>query len=375
VLRAFVYPAYVQIAWGQKNYAAVIKGVEGFLAMDRDAVVEIYKESQYNDAQIEGTYYQAVVLSTYSFLQSFRNGTPEADAMANRAEERARRGLELHEQLYSQVQPPADAAKREQFEQNKRSEEGAFHNVLAFTAWRKKDYAAAEREYRTLIEFTPEEASINYRLGLANLQKKPAGYEQGFWYLARAVALEVPKKDEVKGYLIKGIAAYQQVLPECIESDVESLIGRSPESVQPPADWRLAKAEEVNQLRQEMDVKRILEDLKMGGETGHMMWLASCGSEIGAGEDGQPQLAVLVLEVNEMTDNLVTLRVAAGQEAADAKEANLEVKVEAPPEARNLKVEDVVRVSGTISDYEREPQFLLKLADGRINAEDIPKSR
>lgn len=375
VLRAFVYPAYVQLAWAQKDYPTVIKAVDGFLGMDREQVAEIYKQSNYNDAQIDGTYYQGVVLYTYSFLQSFRNGTPNADAAAARAAERARQGLKLHEALYGQVPPPDDPTQREQFEQNKRQEAASFHNVLAFTAWRKKDYATAEREYDALVNYTPEDPSINYRLGLAELQRPQPEYEHGFWHLARAVALNVPKRDEVKDYLTKGIAAYQQVLPECIAGRVDELVSRSTSAVHPPASWKLATAEQVNAVRQEMDVKRILDDLKAGGEAASLMWLAACGSEIGAGEDGTPQLAVLVLGVTQEADNLVTLRVAAGQEAADAKRANMEIKVEAPPEAKRLKAEDVVRVSGTISDYQNEPEFLLKLTKGNVNAEDIPKTR
>jgi hypothetical protein len=375
VLRAFVYPAYVQLAWGQKDYAAVMKAVDGFIGMDREQVAEIYKQSNYNDTQIDGTYYQGLMLYTYSFLQSFRNGTPNADAAAARAADRARQGLKLHEELYSQVQPPTDPAQRDQFEQTKQQEEAAFRNVLAFTAWRKKDYAAAEREYDVLVNFTPEDPNMNYRLGLAELQLPQPEYEHGFWHLARAVALNVPKKDEVKDYLTKGIAAHQQVLPECIAGRVDELVARSTNAVHPPASWKLATAEQVNALRQEMDVKRILDDLKAGGATANVMWLASCGSEIGAAEDGTPQLAVLVLSVTAETNNLVTLRVAAGQEAADAKTANMEIKVESPPEAARLKAEDVVRVSGTISDYRNEPEFLLMLTKGKVNAEDIPKTR
>jgi len=123
-----------------------------------------------------------------------------------------------------------------------------------------------------------------------------------------------------------------------------------------------------------LSVKKIFDDLRAGGELAHMMYLASCGTVIGIGEDGQPELAVMVLAVDETPGNLVTLRAAAGQEAVDAKLANVEVKVEGPAEARSLKVEDVVRVSGKITGYQAEP-FLLKLAEGKVNPEDIPKAR
>jgi hypothetical protein len=131
----------------------------------------------------------------------------------------------------------------------------------------------------------------------------------------------------------------------------------------------------VNGVRNDMSLQRILDDLQSGGETAKLMYLASCGSEIGVGEDGQPDLYVKVLAVTAEDDNLVTLRVAAGQEAADAGIANMEVTVASPEEATKLMEEDVVRVSGTISNYLSDPQFLLQLAQGRVNPEDIPRSR
>lgn len=382
VLRAFVYPNYLKTAYELQDPEAVSKAVDGFWRMDRAEVVDLYKQSNYTDQQIDAAYYEMVLFHTYSFLRSFRNG-PNADAKAAKAADYARQGLKLHEELYNQVQPPADAAQREQFEANKRQQEAAMHSVLAFVAWRSKDYAAAQREYGVLVKFTPEDPTINYRLGLANLQlaERASGSVRedrmlsGFWYVARSVGLNVPKSAEVKQFLTNSIAAYQQVLPECIEKNVDTLVTGSGESVSLPAGWSLVSADQVNAVREQMDVKRILDDLKAGGERAEVMWLASCGSEIGSSEEGVPQLAVLVLDVTESEDNLVTLRVAAGQEAADAKLANMEVKVSGPPEAKRIKVDDVVRVSGTIGGFQNEPEFRLKLKEGKVNAEDIPKTR
>lgn len=373
VLRAFIYPNQAQTAFALQRYPKVIEAVDGFLEMERDQVATLYKQSQYNDTQIDGAYYQALILYTYSFLQSFRNGTPQADALAARAAERARQGLELHDHLYAQVPPPADEAGRKKFQEQKSQEEASFHKVLAFTAWRKKDFPEAAREYAILLKHTPDDAWINYQLGLASLQKSSPEYTGGVWHVARAIALGVPKANDVKEYLTKVMSGYQQAVPQCIQGQVEELISRAGRSVQPPAGWKLIDGDRVNAVRQEMSVQRIFDDLRAGGETTQVMWLASCGTEIGLGEGGQPELAVMILEVTEAGDNLVTLRVAAGQEAVDAKIANVEVKVEGPPEAKKLKAEDVVRVSGKISDFQSDPQFLVRLTGGRVNPEDLPK--
>lgn len=374
VLRAFAYPAYAQTAWAQQRYPVVLQAVGDFLTMDREQVEKLYRESKYNDLQIQGTYYQVIVLYAYSYLQPTKENGPKTDELATQATNMARRGLELHGMLYSQVTPPADEAGRKQFEQNKTQEETVFHQVLAAAAMRKKDHTAAAKEYAWLLERTPGEAPLNYQLARVLLQQNPPDYRRGFWYLGRAIGLNIPKSDEVKDYLKKSLAAYQQVPPECLDDQVNDLVAESAASVRPAADWKLASAEQVNSLRAELSVKRIFDDLGAGGESAHLMYLASCGTVIGLGEDGQPELPVMILEVNQTPGNLVTLRAAAGQEAVDAKLANMEVKVEAPAEAKNLKVEDVVRVSGKITGYQGEP-FLLKLAEGKVNPEDIPKTR
>lgn len=374
VLRAFVYPGLSETTYALKQYGKTMEAVDAFLGMNRDQVVSLYKQSNFDEARIESVYYREDVLYTFSFLQSFRGDAPDAEAVAAKATERARRGLEMNQRLYATVQPQPGVSV-EQLKQVQAQEVTSFHTVLAFAAWRAKDYETAVREYTYLVGKTPNDARLNYQLARSYLQKRPAEYQQGFWYLARAIALNVSKSEEVRDFLTRAVAGYQQVLPACLEGQVSQLIGAASESVRPPAGWALASSEQVNALRQQMTVKRIFDDLKVGGETAHMMWLASCGTEIGLGEGSQPELAVLILEVAETTDNLVTLRVAAGQEAVDAKAANMEVKVTAPPEAASLKGGDVVRIAGKLSQYRSDPDFLLRLSDGKVNPEDIPKTR
>jgi len=224
-----------------------------------------------------------------------------------------------------------------------------------------------------MLERTPDEPGLNYQYARVLLQKTPPDYRSGFWFLGRAISLNIPKSDEVKDYLKKSLAAYQQVPPECLDEQVNDLIADSAASVKPSADWKLASAEQVNAIRDELSVKRIFDDLRAGGQTARLMSLASCGTVIGLGDEG-PELGLMVLEVNQTSGNLVTLLGALTQESADAKKPDVEVKVEGPAEARNLRAEDYVRVSGKIIGYQSEP-FLLKLAEGKVNLEDIPKAR
>ncbi|MFQ5695902.1 MAG: hypothetical protein ACE5HB_07930 [Terriglobia bacterium] len=367
VLRAFVYPEQARTAWGLQQYAGVIEAVDGFLGLDSDTVADLYRQSKYNDQMIDNTYYQLRLLATYSHLQ---NGSASGNG---RAAELARQGLRLHEKLYGAVQPPADAAQRQQFEQQKQQAESAFRTVLANQAWRQKNYSRAVREYAVLIDFTPEDPAINYRLGYGYLLKEPADRHKGMWYLARALALNV-KSNEVRDYLTRSVAAYEQAAPECVAGDVQNLIEQSRGSVRPPAALPLVRAEQVNAVRQELaSVKKIFDDLQLGGEPAHLMWLASCGVEIGKDANEQPAMTVKIIEITEEADNLVTLRVAAGPEAAAASTSNVEIKIIAPKEAKQLQVNDVVRVAGKITNFQAEP-FLLKLTGGLVRAGDIKEA-
>ncbi len=353
VLRTYIHPVQAETTFALRKYEQTMKAVDGLLALDR----ELFKQSKFSDVQVENTEYRGLVLYTFSFLQSFRNGAPEANAIATKAAERARQGLELQERLYGNAQPPQGIT-LEQFNQIKMQEEASFHSVLSFVAWRGKDYTQAAREYTYLVEKNPSEAVPNYRLGLSLLQKDSPDYLHGFWHVARAIAFNVGRKDDVKEFLANRVAAYQQVVPSCIESDVADIITQSTQSVHPPVGWSLVSADQVSAAREDINVKRIFDDLQAGGEAGRLMWLASCGSDM-------PEMAVLILEISQEPDQ-VTLRVAAGQEAADSKTPNIELVLEDPSAANGIKAEDVVRIAGQLNSYRSGPPFVLRLTKGKV---------
>jgi len=374
--RVHVYLAQLETAYAAQDYARSIQAADAFLGMNKQDVLSVYKQGNPNleMAALEPAYYRFNLLYTISFLQSFRESEANADAISAKARERAAQALEMHTRLYSMAKPPPGVTP-EQFETIKKQEETSLHTALAYVAWRSKDYPKAAAEYKWLLELAPDDARLNYQLARSLLQQATPDYPQGLWYLARAIHQNIPKADEVKDYLTKVVSAYQQVEPQCLGDQVEQLVARSGESVTPAADWKLISGEEVNTVRGQMNLKRIFDDLKVGGETAQMMFLASCGAEIGLAENGQPDLEVLIIEVTQTPENSLTLRVAAGQEAADAKTANIEIKIVEPAEVKNLKNEDVVRIAGKIRGYENNPQFLLKLVEGKVNVEDIPKTR
>ncbi len=368
VLRAFVLPAQAQALFQLKRYDKAMEAVDAFLQMNREPVVALYRQSQYNDLAIENEYYKNYLLYAYSYLQLLGTNGARAQALTDTATNRVREGLEVHNKLYAQVPMPTDAAQKQQFEQAKSQAETTFRTILADAAWRKKDYPQAATEYAGLVKSTPNDAALNYRLGLSYLQQQPPVWEQGLWHVARAVALNIPKSEDVKDFLGKNVAAYQQVLAECSKDQVDDLIAQAAQSADPPAGWKLLSSEQVATVRNELTLKRIFDDLKAGGEQEHLIWLASCGLEL-------PEMEAEVVQVSQNEGNVVTLGVAVTEESATAGKADMVVKVIAPPEAKNIKTGDIVHITGTLRSYQKDPEFQLVLGDGRIKPEDIPKTR
>ncbi|HXE76359.1 MAG TPA: hypothetical protein VNN18_12105 [Candidatus Xenobia bacterium] len=368
VLRAFVLPEQAKALFQLKRYEKAMDAIEAFLQMNREQVVALLKQSQYNDLQIDSAYYYNYLLYAHSYSALLGTNATRAQALTDAAIKRVNEGLELHQRLYGTVTPPADAAQREQFEKTRAQEESTFRSLLADATWRKKDYPAASREYANLVKKAPNDAVLNYRLGLSYLLQQPPVWEQGLWHVARAVALNIPKSDEVKEFLSKNVSAYQQVVPECSGDQVNDLVALAAQSADPPAGWKLVSSEQVAAVRNDLSLKRIFDDLKAGGEAEHIIWLASCGAEL-------PEIEAEVVQVSQNEGNVVTLGVAVTAESAEAGKADMVVKVIAPPEAKNIKTGDIVHITGTLRSYQKDPEFQLVLSDGRIKPEDIPKTR
>lgn len=368
ILRALIYPAQAQMAFTLKQYEKAMGAVDAYLAMDREQVNAILTQSGYNELQIEGTYYTSILTHSSSYLQLLGTNAARAQTLTENAARTARRGLELHDRIYAQVQPPTDPAQLQQFQAQKQQAEATFRVILADAAWRGKDWPTSAKEYAVLVGNTPNDAALNYRLGLSYLQSQPPRWEKGLWHVARSVALNIPKSDEVKDFLGKNVAAYQQVLPECSTDQVDDLVAQAALAPEPPAGWKLVSSEQVSAVRNELTLKRIFDDLKAGGEQEEIIWLASCGLEL-------PELEAEVVQISQNEGNVVTLGVAVTEESSNAKKADMVVRVIAPPEAKNVKVGDLVHITGTLRSYQKDPEFQLVLSDGRIKPEDIPKTR
>jgi hypothetical protein len=192
----------------------------------------------------------------------------------------------------------------------------------------------------------------------------------GFWALARAVALKGPGEAQVRDYLRKRLLAYQQ--PGCdslIDSQMNDMIQLAGQAPTPPAGYSIPSAADLDKVRQASNILTVLSDLQAGGDKAKVTWLTVCGSEF-------PEVVGKVIEVTPATDN-VQLKVFTGPtpEAMEAATtANMDVKVEGQPEVSRLQKDDGVRFSGTLASFDTQP-FLLHWEKAKVNPEDIPAEK
>ena len=87
------------------------------------------------------------------------------------------------------------------------------NSIAAMTSTSLKDYPAAVNYYKTVLAIDPTDAVSHFRLGVVYLQMTPPQATDGFWELARSIALKIPNAAQVQTYLKNQLIRYQQ--PAC----------------------------------------------------------------------------------------------------------------------------------------------------------------
>src|SRR5258706_8094594 len=141
-----------------------------------------------------------------------------------------------------------------------------------------RDYPAAANYYKAVLATDPNDAVSHFRLGVVYLQMTPPQGTDGFWELARSIALKAPNAAQVQTYLKNQLIRYQQ--PACdklVDDQITELVTLAGTSADKPATLNVPSATDLQNAR--ADTMNFLPALKAGGDQGKVMWLASCGLE------------------------------------------------------------------------------------------------
>jgi tetratricopeptide (TPR) repeat protein len=349
-LMPYVYRDYYTTYMALKNYAQAIDYSDKMIALGEKIDTTGRLEAYYTRAQ-----------AFYLGMQDKNLQTPDA---LNKTRDAAIAGLKTLDDLKK-----PDNASPDQFEAQKKGVKVLFNAVAALASTSMKDYQGAAGYYKTLLSIDPSDAVSHYRLGIVYLQMTPPMGTDGFWELARAIALKIPNDAQVRAYLKNQIIRYQQ--PACdklVDDQVAELLTLAASSPDRPATLTVPSAADLQKARD--DTANFIPNLMAGGDAGKVMWLASCGLEY-------PDVGVRIMEPPVVDGDTVTLKVFRGntpEEIEAATAPNMEVKIDGQPEAKRLEKDAVVRFTGTLVGYTQNP-FMLTWDKAKINMEDLPEEK
>jgi tetratricopeptide (TPR) repeat protein len=309
-----------------------------------------------------GTQLQALYTRSVVFEFAYNPKAPDANDQLTKAKQAAVDGLKALDTLAK----PANMSDAD-FVKQKQPAAAAFNNTAGFAALQLKDYPSAITFFKAALVNTPTDGVAEYRLGVAYLQSTPPQDLDGFWALARAIALKAPGDAQIKDYLRKRLVVYQQSgCDNLVDAQMNELLQLAAGTPDRPATYTIPSSADLDKVRQGSNILSVLTDLKAGGDKAKMTWLAVCGSDF-------PEVVGKIIDVTPGTDN-VEMHVYTGatsEEMEAATTANMDVKIVGQPEASRLQKDDGVRFAGTLVAFDPSP-VMLHWDKAKVNPEDIP---
>jgi tetratricopeptide (TPR) repeat protein len=361
------YPDYQKL----QNWQKVVEVADKLVAMESVDV---------------GTRAQAAIARIQAFAQSYKPTDPNANDELTKDRDLA---LKIPGML-SQI-PPKNNMTPEQMQNALKPALDLVYDQAGWASLQLKDYPGAVSAYKSALQAKPDDAPASYELGTAYLALNPPQTLDGFWAIARAVALKVPQNDQVKQFLRSRILAYEQ--PGCdsqVDQQMNQMLQLAQNSPDRPSTFTIPSAADLSQIRSGSTILTIISDLSSGGDKATTTWLATCGSELSA-------VSGKIIDVQQ-GDGVVDFMVFTGatsDEMQAATTANMDVKVyttmpatppaaaapgaTAPqitpqPDVARLQKDDPITFSGTIVSYDPSP-FLLHWDDVKVDPASIPAEK
>ena len=353
-LLPYVYRDYFVAYAGLRNNLKVMENADKLLAVG-DKVDALQG--------LESARLQAYVVRAQVFFPALNQRQLTTNEQFTAARSSAAEGLKF----LAQVKKP-EGVTDEQFKQQTDALRVLFDSVIGFAARQVKDYKGAIDAFQAALAISPNDAATYYQLGLSYLQQDPPQQQDGFWAIARAIGLKVQGEAQVRTYLKNQLTRFQNPLCDTlVDTQLNELITLAAGAAARPANYSVPSRADLDKALQEHGtIDSILTNLKAGGDTAKITWLAACGAEF-------PELGGKVFEATAADDSVV-LKVftAANEEAISAgTEPNIEVHVAGEPRAKLLKKDDLIAFSAALKSYTPEP-FLLVVDKAKIREDTLP---
>lgn len=309
--------------------------------------------------EIDANNLDALRYLSFAFPFTFKPDDPNASSELSRAESDAKHGLEL----LSKVPKPANVTDA-QFQQAIKPVRDIFNSAVGFVALQRKDYAAAITSFKAALEDNPSDLYAAYRMGVSYLMSTPADYNNGFWYIARAVALGRAAKTGDTGGIEKYLdQAYTNYHGN--KDGLDDIITQAAASPNPPSGFQVAalKPPEKTGNPNIDNFNEISFPLKLGGPRAQSAWGQLKGQPLGLGG--------FVNSVEKGSDSgSYRVKISLDQSKAESS-YDIVLQDSTQPKVSDLSPGDPVRFQGTIDSYTAAPTFSLTLSSGKINDDDL----
>jgi tetratricopeptide (TPR) repeat protein len=354
-LLPYVYRDYVVAYTELKNNPKVMDSADKFLSLG-DKVDSMQG--------LETARLQVAILRAQAFFAALNARQLTTNEQFATSREAAQNGLKLLDALKKPENAPED-----QFKKQIDAYKVMFHSVIGFAAQQQKDAKGAIEAFRAALAITPNDGSIYYRIGLSYLQQDPPQYMDGFWAVARSIALKVQGEAQIRTYLRNQMLRYQQpVCDNLLDAQINELITLAGTTADRPENFKIPTRADLDKvLTENGTVELISENLKAGGDKAKNTWLAACGAEF-------PELLGKVIEVGSGDGDAVVLKIfsASTQEATEAgTAANMELHIEGQPRAKGFKKDDIFVFAGALKNFTPEP-FTLTIEKGKVREDTLP---
>jgi len=427
------YQAYNQL----KNYPKTVEAVDKFLAVPDDKLTVIPGVTK---EKLVGDRLQAEYIRAVAFNQSFNEKDPNAQDELTKSRQAALDGLKV----LGELPKPANMTD-DQFAQQKKAPEILFNYTAGSASFQLKNYKDAIASFNAVLADKSDDAATYFRLGVAYLQlaaqqaaqapaatpAQPSGtppvgtttpsstpgattstsattpdpaaqqlnnYMNGFWALARSIALKGPGEAQMRTYLHAQMFNYEQ--PACgtlLDQQMSELIQLAGTATTRPATYSIPSAADLTKISSTSNIYSILTNLQTGGDKASMTWLAVCGVEI-------PDVVGKIIDVQPATDHIdfMIFTAPTGEQIQAGTTANLDARVwtsqpsgadagaqspgspasgssqtTAPPvqpEAARLKKGDAIKFTGALVSYDAQP-FLVHFDKCKVDPSVIPPEK
>lgn len=353
-LLVYVYPLYYQAYTKLKDYPKVIEYVDKLVAL--------------GDKVDVGVKYQALYARAFAYNALKSSDPAQAKAAIAAADE----GLKT---LASLKKP--ENMTEEKFDAEKKPVEIYFNGTAAQAAKVVKDWQAAIKYYKRLLDLNPDDAVTKYQLGQVYLGLQPPQTMDAFWYFARAVTSKGATQEQstqVKAYLKKLIQNYQQAACDSLtQAELDELLQLASSATERPTTYSLPSAQDLSNARQNMTIATVVTAIKAGGDQAKLTWLAACGLEF-------PEVPGKLIDVIPgATDaDPIDLKIAfvtSAEEFEAATTADMDVQIVGQPEAARVEKGNPIHFTATLKSYDPAPAFMVHWEKGKVKAEDIPAEK